>query len=148
MVSPPKEIKISGAGLSGLEQTAAQLLEQAREYPVWLFDGSMGAGKTTLIKAVCRQLGVTDNVTSPTFSLVNEYRSAAGPVYHCDFYRVEDVEEALQAGVTEFFYSGHFCFIEWPAVVRPILPGKYVIITIEVGSGEDRNYNLTFYDNI
>ncbi len=148
MVKQTEDVLIKGSGLAALAATASELLNYAAGYKVWLFEGSMGAGKTSLIKAVCAQLGVQDNVTSPTFSLVNEYRAASGPVYHFDFYRVADLEEALAAGVEELFYSGHFCFIEWPEVVIPVLPESYVTVAISVGQGEDRDYKLMFYDNI
>ncbi len=148
MINTAKEVTMPGAGLDNLQEIAARLLELAYKHAIWLFEGEMGAGKTTLIKALCQQLAVTDNVTSPTFSLVNEYRAEAGPVYHFDFYRVNDLEEALQAGVEEYFYTGNFCFIEWPSVIMPVLPTTYVKIIIEPGRGEARNYKLVFYDNI
>ena len=92
----------------------------------------MGAGKTTFTRAVCRQLGVTeDEVTSPTFAIVNEYQSASGPVYHFDFYRVKNLSEAVDMGCEEYFYSGRPCFVEWPELIEPLLPEDTVRVTIE-----------------
>lgn len=88
-----------------------------------LFYGSMGAGKTTLIKAVCEALGVEDTVTSPTFALVNEYSTANGePVFHFDFYRIECLEEAYDLGYEEYFYSGRLCLVEWPEKIDALIP--------------------------
>jgi len=91
----------------------------------------MGAGKTTLIKSLCEQLGVVDMVTSPTFSIVNEY---AGPekIYHFDFYRLKTQAEALDLGYEEYFYSGAYCFIEWPAKIPDLLPDHYIRVDIQV----------------
>ena len=105
MVNTNQDMLIEGAGLNKLRETANYLIQLAGDCRVWLIHGEMGTGKTTLIKAICAQLGVEDNVTSPTFSIINEYRSATEPVYHFDFYRVKTLQEALQAGVEEYFYS-------------------------------------------
>ena len=106
---------------------------------VYAFYGAMGAGKTTFIKAVCKVLGVDDAVTSPTFAIVNEYRSErlSQPIYHFDFYRVRRIEEAYDMGCDEYFYSGALCFIEWPEVVESILPDDTVNVRItETGDGK------------
>ena len=145
MVSVKQDMVIEGAGLDSIQETANNLLQLSGSCRVWLIDGEMGAGKTTLIKAICAQLGVQDNVTSPTFSIINEYRSATEPVYHFDFYRVNSIKEALQAGVEDFFYSGHYCFIEWPEVIISILPRQYLKVSIEEGEGENRKYKLSLY---
>lgn len=88
-----------------------------------LFYGPMGAGKTTLIKALCEALGVEDTVTSPTFALVNEYSTANGePVFHFDFYRIERIEEVYDLGYEEYFYSGHLCLVEWPEKIDGLIP--------------------------
>lgn len=145
MVNTNQDMLIEGAGLNKLRETANYLMQLAGNCRVWLIHGEMGTGKTTLIKAICAQLGVEDNVTSPTFSIINEYRSATEPVYHFDFYRVKTLQEALQAGVEEYFYSGHYCFIEWPEIILPILPGQYLNVSIEEGVGENRKYKLSLY---
>ena len=93
----------------------------------------MGAGKTTFIKAVCEALGVTDVVNSPTFSIVNEYRSdtTGELIYHFDFYRIKKLDEVYDMGYEDYFYSGAVCFIEWPELIEEVLPGDAVKVTIE-----------------
>ena len=145
MVKTNQEVFIEGAGLENMQETAKQLLELAGSHRVWLVQGDMGAGKTTLIKAICDQLEVVDNVTSPTFSIINEYDSGTEPIYHFDFYRVKTLKEALDAGVEDYFFSGDFCFIEWPEIIKPILPEHYLNLSIEAGEGEFRKYKLLFY---
>ena len=92
----------------------------------------MGAGKTTFIQSLCACLGVEDQVVSPTFSLVNEYSSPQGPVYHFDFYRLKNAEEALDIGTDEYLASGQYCFLEWSEIAEPILPPTYVKVEIRV----------------
>ena len=145
MVNTKQDMLIEGAGLDNLNKTANQLIQLSGSCNVWLINGEMGAGKTTLIKAICTELGVEDNVTSPTFSIINEYKSTTEPVYHFDFYRVNTLEEALKAGVEDYFYSGHYCFIEWPEIILPILPSQYLIVNIEEGAGENRKYKLSLH---
>ena len=99
---------------------------------VFAFYGKIGAGKTTFIKALCEALGVSDVVNSPTFSIVNEYRSdtTGELVYHFDFYRIEKLEEVYDMGYEDYFYSGALCFIEWPELVEELLPGDAVKVTV------------------
>jgi tRNA threonylcarbamoyladenosine biosynthesis protein TsaE len=146
MVKTNQEVVIEGIGLADLQQTASQLLNLAAGNRIWLVQGDMGAGKTTLIKTVCDLLGVVDLVNSPTFSIINEYRSATEPIYHFDFYRVKTLQEALQAGVEDYFYSGHYCFIEWPELIMPVLPADYLNLNIEVVEDEIRKYKLSSHD--
>lgn len=95
------------------------------------FYAPMGAGKTTFIKAVCEELGVEDVITSPTFAIVNEYTDGAGsPIYHFDFYRIKRLEEVYDMGGEEYFYSGHYCFMEWPEMIEEALPDDTIRITI------------------
>ncbi len=111
--------------LKDLPKAANQLLTLANEknLPVLAFYGQMGVGKTTLIKEICRQLGVIDTVQSPTFAIVNQYLTYDGrAVYHFDFYRIEKLKEALDVGTEEILYSGELCLLEWPEVVEPVLP--------------------------
>src|SRR5690606_36136420 len=96
-----------------------------------LFYGPMGAGKTTLIKAICGQLEVTDATASPTFSIVNEYTTPRGPVYHFDFYRIKSEQEAFDLGYEEYFYSGNYCFVEWPEKIAGLLPPDAVSVRID-----------------
>lgn len=105
------------------------------------FDGDMGVGKTTLIKQICKQLGVQDGITSPTYSLVNEYEGDEGPIYHFDFYRIEDEEEAYHIGFEEYLESGSWIFIEWPDRVKNILPLD--IATVKIVLAEDGKRRIT-----
>lgn len=107
---------------------------------VFAFYGSMGAGKTTFIKAICQELGVTETVASPTFSIVNEYRDAQGrSIYHFDFYRINKLEEVFDFGYEDYFYSGNRCFIEWPELVESILPQECIRVHIQVNDDGSRN---------
>ncbi len=133
-------MKRGSAGLAQLPEVANWLLEQSR-FRILLLEGDMGAGKTTLIKEICRQLGVEDEVSSPTFSLVNEYESADGPVYHFDFYRLEEEEEAYDFGVEEYLDSGHWCLLEWPEKIRNLIPSQSALIRISVENGL-RHYEI------
>lgn len=109
--------------LDEIDGVAARFLEYAGERTVFALYGAMGVGKTTFVKAIGRCLGVEDDVSSPTFAIVNEYVSGDGePMYHFDFYRVNSMEEALDFGCEEYFYSGKKCFIEWPEIIRNLLP--------------------------
>ena len=120
-------------------KSAAELNEPAREFiramgdnTVFAFYGKMGAGKTTFIKALCRELGVEDEVNSPTFAIVNEYRSAttAELIYHFDFYRIKKIEEVYDMGYEDYFYSGALCLIEWPELAESVLPSDTVRVDI------------------
>jgi tRNA threonylcarbamoyladenosine biosynthesis protein TsaE len=116
-----------------LPELADKMLHDAQGARVFAFSGEPGAGKTTLISALCRALGVNDVVNSPTFTIVNEYLLPSGePVYHFDFYRIRSVSEAFDIGFEQYLYSGHFCFIEWPEHVLPLLPDGIARIVIEV----------------
>ncbi len=108
----------------------------------------MAAGKTTFIKAICAQKGVREPVSSPTFSLVNEYEAADGElIYHFDFYRIENEAEALDIGALEYFSSGHLCLIEWPSKVTDLLPQEGIEVTIATGEAEEaRIISLSVYD--
>jgi tRNA threonylcarbamoyladenosine biosynthesis protein TsaE len=118
--------------LEELAGSASTILEYAGSNKIFLFYGDMGAGKTTLIKSLCAGLGVTDEVTSPTFSIVNEYAGTNGPVYHFDFYRLKEQGEALDMGYEEYFFSESYCFIEWPEKIAGLIPDQYTGIRIEV----------------
>ena len=127
--------------LDNIHSIARQFISQMGSSKVFAFYGSMGAGKTTFIKAVCEELGVTDVITSPTFAIVNEYTIApktkdenenqtGEPVYHFDFYRIKKLEEVFDMGFEDYFYSGHLCFIEWPELIEDLLPEDAVKIKI------------------
>ena len=117
--------------IQNLEQACAIILKQAKSRVI-LFRGEMGVGKTTLIKTLTKALGSIDTVSSPTFSLVNEYFSEDGPIYHFDLYRIEDEEEAYAIGMEEYLDSGAWCFVEWPDKVSSILPQDATLIDIKI----------------
>lgn len=128
--------------LDELPKIASEVIKNAKNN-VLLFYGSMGVGKTTLIKEIVKQLGVADNVSSPTFSLVNEYHTKNNEkVFHFDFYRINDEEEALDMGVEEYFYSNSWCLVEWPNKIENLLPLKSVTITITANENQLRTIEL------
>lgn len=121
--------------LNELAQVAAKILDELPKGVV-LLQGPMGAGKTTLITALCKALGVQDSIHSPTFSLVNEYEGSSGQkIYHFDFYRIENEEEALDMGYEDYLWSGNWCFIEWPEKIPTLLPEQSSLIRISVEDG-------------
>lgn len=127
-----EQAQLQMSSLEDLPAAASVLLEAASEEPVILFEGPMGAGKTTLIKELCRQMGVQENVSSPTFALVNEYEGGDGKlIYHFDFYRINDEREALNIGALEYFDSGNICLIEWPSLIPNLLPEHYLLVTLQ-----------------
>lgn len=123
--------------LEDLSEVAAKIIAYS-ESDILLFYGKMGVGKTTLIKEICRQLEVEDVASSPSFGIVNEYQSPGGPVYHFDFYRIDDPQEAIDLGVDEYLYSGQKVLIEWPDKIAALLPEEALKIHIEVGENETR----------
>ena len=123
--------------LSDLEKTGKELLEAYPKERIYAFVGKMGAGKTTFIKALCCSLGVEEQVSSPTFSLVNEYRgSVEKTIFHFDFYRIETETEAYDIGLEEYLDSGNYCFIEWPDKIDSLLPPSFVLIKIKELEGK------------
>lgn len=126
-----------------LPNVAKELLAFAKGEKFFIFEGEMAAGKTTFIKTFCEVLGVEDVVSSPTFSIVNEYVSQAGKIYHFDFYRLKNTQEAYDIGYEEYFYSGDYCLIEWPSKVEDLLPENYVKVEIEITGDETRNFIFT-----
>ena len=130
------EIRIDS--LDNIREAARRFVNAIGDSTVIAFYGKMGAGKTTFIKAVCEELGVDDVITSPTFAIVNEYRSdATGElIYHFDFYRIKKLDEVYDMGYEDYFYSGALCLIEWPELVEELLPGDALNVTIaEQGDG-------------
>ena len=121
-----------------LSDVSDYLLSMRNEADVIAFYGSMGAGKTTLIKNLCHKMCVTDEVNSPTFAIVNEYVTEEGEsVYHFDFYRIKKLEEAYDIGFENYFDSGNLCLIEWPEMIEPLLPEKYLRVEIRQGATDD-----------
>ncbi len=135
---------IKGDSLNDLPKVASDIIAFAEGENIWVLLGEMGAGKTTLTKAIGDQLGILDTVQSPTFSIVNEYLTQNGEtVYHFDFYRIEEPEEAMAIGVEEYFYSGNLCIVEWPQRIGGLIPEKFLKVEIENLDGEQRNYKLS-----
>ncbi|MET4073115.1 tRNA (adenosine(37)-N6)-threonylcarbamoyltransferase complex ATPase subunit type 1 TsaE [Hymenobacter sp. UYCo722] len=131
--------------LAELPTAAAQLRAAIADAgcPVVAFEGEMGAGKTTLIRALCAALGVADDVSSPTFALINEYRDGRDqPVYHFDFYRIDSPDEAARIGGSEYFDSGYLCLVEWPARVAALLPVPRLEVHLTVQPDESRVIEL------
>jgi len=129
--------------LDQLSEVAKRLIQACGKERIWVFKGEMGAGKTTLIKEVARQFGVDDNVSSPTFSIVNEYQNGEGQTfYHFDFYRLDDPDEALEIGIDDYFYSGNYCWIEWAEKVAAYIPENFVLITIDREMDGRRNIQI------
>lgn len=123
----------------GLAAISKSLISEMGNERIFAFEGKMGAGKTTLIKSICEVLGVEDIVSSPTFSLVNVYNDKEGNnIYHFDFYRIKKLEEVFDIGYEEYFYSGDYCLIEWPEMVKQVMPESYVLVSIEVDEAENR----------
>lgn len=128
------EIRIES--LDSIDKAAEQFVQLMEDSTVFAFYGPMGAGKTTFIKAICEKLGVDDVINSPTFAIVNEYRSGSGElIYHFDFYRINKIEEVYDFGYEDYFYSGSICFIEWPEKVESLLP--HDVVKVEIAEQPD-----------
>ena len=128
--------------LNSLAESAPSLLSSFSTQKIFAFHGELGAGKTTFIKALCKELGVNENMSSPSFALVNEYRDQKNnPVYHLDLYRLKSEREALDIGLEEYLDSGNYCFIEWPEIIEHLLPEETVHVYIEI-LGEKRTISV------
>ncbi|MCS7018812.1 MAG: tRNA (adenosine(37)-N6)-threonylcarbamoyltransferase complex ATPase subunit type 1 TsaE [Cytophagales bacterium] len=133
--------------LGELENIAREITQFADGHTIWLFEGNLGAGKTTLIQAIGRAWGIRENISSPTFSLVNEYVLPDGsPVFHFDFYRLKNEAEAIDIGVDEYFYSGSYCLIEWGSRIATLIPPNHLLIRINVENDFSRTIDLCRYD--
>lgn len=129
--------------LSELGKVSDYLIEQVKTTPIVLLKGQMGTGKTTLVSNLLEKMGSEDPVSSPTFSLVNEYLTHSGKtIYHFDFYRINSEEEAMDIGVEEYFDSGAICLIEWPSMIPNLLPEKYLEVNIELTDDYSRIFNV------
>jgi len=128
---------------SHIHSSARKFLKLVQGRKIFAFHGAMGAGKTTIIKAICEELGAKDIVTSPTFTIVNEYRTLTGEsIYHIDFYRIRKTEEVFDFGLEEYFESGSYCFMEWPELVEEILPENILHVRITIDENDRRILNF------
>ena len=134
------EIKISN--LDSIREAAREFISVIGDHRVFAFYGSMGAGKTTFVKAICEELGVEDVITSPTFAIINEYSGRDGVIYHFDFYRIKKLEEVYDMGYEDYFYSGALCFIEWPELIEDVLPEDAVKVRITENADGSRSVTL------
>ena len=134
------EIKISN--LDSIKEAASAFVQQIGDRKVFAFYGSMGAGKTTFVKAICEELGVEDVITSPTFAIINEYHAHDNVIYHFDFYRIKKLEEVYDMGYEDYFYSGSLCFIEWPELIEELLPEDAVKVSIKENLDGSRTVTL------
>ena len=128
--------------LDDINQAARKFIELMGEHRLFAFYGGMGAGKTTFIKALCQELGVADNVSSPTFAIVNEYGSDIGPIYHFDFYRIKSPAEVMDLGFEDYAYSGNLCLMEWPELIEDLLPDNTVNVHIAETSNGMRTVTI------
>ena len=131
--------------LNQIDSAAADFLALTKKHRLIAFYGEMGAGKTTFIKALCKQLGVADIINSPTFSIVNEYgiENSEEKVFHFDFYRLKKAEEAFDFGVEDYFFSGNYCLMEWPEIVEEILPQNFLKVQIKELEDQKREIHIT-----
>jgi tRNA threonylcarbamoyladenosine biosynthesis protein TsaE len=126
------------SSLGNIRETARRIWQFANRHKVIAFYGPMGAGKTTLIHALCDEMGVTSTVGSPTFSIINEYNYPGGKIFHIDLYRLKDEEEAVRAGVEDCLYSGNICLVEWPGRAEAILPENTLKVQIDLVDKDTR----------
>jgi len=130
-----------------LDSVAEKLLAYANDTKTWVFQGTLGAGKTTLVKSLAKKLRVEDNMSSPTFSIVNEYKTANGSgIYHLDLYRLNSLQEAIDIGIEDYLYSNTYCFIEWPEIIEDILPTKLIHLKIEIKGFTEREIKASKYE--
>jgi tRNA threonylcarbamoyladenosine biosynthesis protein TsaE len=142
-----KSLILESKSLEDLPQIATKISDFAGENKIWLLEGEMGAGKTTLSHAICDSLGISSHFSSPTYSIVNEYiTNTQKTIYHFDFYRIRTLEEAYDMGAEEYFYSGNLCLIEWPSKIESLIPEKFLKIDIRLAESDHRIIELTNYE--
>ncbi len=129
------------SNINSINETAEQILSAFPEARIFAFYGEMGAGKTTIIKALCKKLGVTDSMSSPSYSIVNQYNGKE-TVYHIDFFRLKTIKEAFAIGIDEYINSKKYCFIEWSQIIEPLLPKSTIKINITVKENGMRELTL------
>ena len=137
-------MQITIKSLDGIQEAARQFIHSMGPGKVFAFYGTMGAGKTTFIKAICEELGVKDVITSPTFAIVNEYTTEPDgeSIFHFDFYRIKKLEEVYDMGYEDYFYSGALCFLEWPELIDDLLPEDAVKVTIKANDDGTRTVDF------
>ena len=140
-----ENISFSDVELEDLSSTVEAIYSFGKNYKIWLFKAQMGGGKTTFISHLCDFLKVEDHVSSPTFGLVNEYLSSEkGEIFHFDFYRIKDEQEAFEIGVEDYFYSGKLCLIEWPELIPSFTPDRCLLIEIQLSNEQTkRNFKVS-----
>ena len=131
-------------GQDDLEQLSVEILMTCTKSQIFTFEGQLGAGKTTLIKSLCQYLGYTDEVTSPTFSLVNEYQTPSSMIYHMDLYRLNSENELLDIGFEEYLDGDAFCFIEWPQIAENLIVQSHYKIKILLNEDLSRKIEIDF----
>lgn len=134
--------------LKALDELSQKILSLSKHYNIYIFKGDLGSGKTTLIQFLVKNLGSSDKVTSPTFSLIQAYESVNNQIYHFDLYRLKSVEELEEIGFFEYIYSGKKCFIEWPELIEPYLDMPYVSVNMTIQENNSRNITLDLFKNI
>ena len=145
MIHPYKVFR--SVTLSELKEVAQDIVGRLEEFKVWLIHGEMGAGKTTLIKEICKEAGVAEAMSSPTFSIVNEYQARdSKKIFHFDFYRIKQEVEAVDIGTEEYFYSGYPCFVEWPEKIPSLMPDRFAEVSIEVETYTQRTIAIALHD--
>ncbi|MAW66059.1 MAG: tRNA (adenosine(37)-N6)-threonylcarbamoyltransferase complex ATPase subunit type 1 TsaE [Flavobacteriales bacterium] len=136
-------MELKSKEIDNLNNIAFEIIKKAGKRKIILFYGEMGVGKTTLIKEICQRLGVKENVSSPTFGIVNSYLGLEGEVYHFDAYRIESKSEAIDLGIEEYLYSGNWCLIEWPEKIKDLLAYKSDLLEVNIKlNSEYRIYNF------
>ncbi|MFN5184072.1 MAG: tRNA (adenosine(37)-N6)-threonylcarbamoyltransferase complex ATPase subunit type 1 TsaE [Bacteroidota bacterium] len=126
-----------------LENISFEILNHCKDIKKFTLSGELGAGKTTLIKSICKKLGAIENLSSPSFSIINEYKTGTGEyIYHMDLYRIKNKQELLEIGFDEYIYSDEYCFIEWPEIAKDYLPEKYVDLKIKVLKDNKRELKI------
>ena len=131
--------------MNDLDEVSSKILEHNNQYKKFAYFGDMGVGKTTLIKFLLKKLGVNDNVTSPTFSIVNEYLSEKlGSIFHFDFYRIKNEKEAYDIGIDEYLSSDNYCFIEWPNKINSLIDDNFVNVYIDIKDNDKRNIMINY----
>jgi tRNA threonylcarbamoyladenosine biosynthesis protein TsaE len=126
-------------GLTEIDSISKEIVKAAQGLSVWLLEGEMGAGKTTLVKAIAKELGIKETVASPTFAIINEYKSRNDqPIFHFDFYRMKNETEAYDIGTNEYFESGNLCLVEWPEKIPSLIPDHFFQIKLEINDPQSR----------